>query len=77
MLAWHPSTFHVNILYYSDQLMHIVVEVVKGGGGRKFSRSFVYGHHDRTNGKELWRKLIEISANILGAWVILGDFNAI
>ena len=54
-----------------------MVEVVKGGGGRKFSRSFVYGHHDRTNGKELWRKLIEISANILGAWVILGDFNAI
>ena len=48
--------------------------------GKKFCCAFIYGHNDRKDRKDrkdLWNILVDLAAHAKGAWVVLGDFNAI
>lgn len=45
--------------------------------GGDFFFSFLYVHNDRGDRKKLWDSMVSISSSINGAWVVLGDFNAI
>lgn len=56
-------------------MIHTEVSVVNDG--KKFYYSFVYVQNDRKDRKILWDTLVSLAGSIRGAWMVLGDFNAI
>ncbi|XP_057248240.1 uncharacterized protein LOC130590220 [Beta vulgaris subsp. vulgaris] len=72
-LAWIPSLFVVDIRCIGDQYVHC--EVLHRASGSFFWLTIVYGLNDRAERKRLWSKLCQISSNLQGAWIVMGDYN--
>ncbi|XP_019242474.1 PREDICTED: uncharacterized protein LOC109222588 [Nicotiana attenuata] len=43
----------------------------------RFEFTTVYGLHTVEDRRKLWRDLLQVNSKVLGAWIIMGDFNAI
>ncbi|KAL2893903.1 Histidinol dehydrogenase [Bienertia sinuspersici] len=57
----------------TSQLIHCKV---LGVGVNQQNVTFVYGFNDRRDRESLWLDLKDIGRNILGAWMVMGDFNS-
>ncbi|PKI33478.1 hypothetical protein CRG98_046127 [Punica granatum] len=59
----------------TDQFIHCLVNL-PGGGGRAHM-TFVYGSNSAQDRRTLWKELQQLSVQIGGRWVLLGDYNAV
>ncbi|XP_074292730.1 uncharacterized protein LOC141619610 [Silene latifolia] len=74
-VLWNPSIFSVNFLDYSAHAIHAVVKNL--GNGYNFYFTMVYPFNDVNKKKPLWFNLGAYNSNIMGPWVICGDFNTV
>lgn len=75
MIGWCPNAFTVDIKIVNSQFVHCWVQPKTGAIG--FECTFVYGFNDQQSRSELWSGLKQINRRMVGAWLILGDFNAV
>lgn len=68
-----PSVFVVNVCLYAAQFIHC--EVLHRASGKSFEITVVYGANDASIRDGWWCALLQISKNVKGAWIVLGDFN--
>lgn len=74
ILLWNNSVAAVNTIAMTDQLIHVKIDCT--GTSTAFFATFVYGLHSRTDRKPLWDSLIQLGANLMDPWIVMGDFNA-
>ncbi|XP_057248206.1 uncharacterized protein LOC130590191 [Beta vulgaris subsp. vulgaris] len=72
ILAWNASSFHVNILAMSAQVIHCMVEVVSNK--TKFFCTVVYAFNQAEKRGGLWKDLVDFESKVKLPWC-LGDFN--
>uniref|UniRef100_A0A803QE60 Reverse transcriptase domain-containing protein n=1 Tax=Cannabis sativa TaxID=3483 RepID=A0A803QE60_CANSA len=72
VVAWNPSSFSVNILKCTSQLIHLQVATLDG---KSFFATFVYAFNDIEGRKLLWNDLCSLIS--LEPWMVMGDFNDI
>ncbi|XP_062112848.1 uncharacterized protein LOC133824003 [Humulus lupulus] len=75
VVAWLPSLFTVNISLCTAQVIHCVVHPRQKQD--RFEVTFVYGFNEDKKRAQLWMDLEEISMQIQGPWIVMGDFNDI
>ncbi|XP_062079945.1 uncharacterized protein LOC133784673 [Humulus lupulus] len=75
VIAWLPSLFTVDISLCTAQLIHCVVHPRQKQD--RFDVTFVYGFNEDKKRAQLWIELEEISMQIQGPWIVMGDFNDI
>ncbi|XP_050229569.1 uncharacterized protein LOC126678717 [Mercurialis annua] len=57
----------------SDQFVHCKVEY----DNHEFDWTIIYGANQLMDRQILWQKLVQMSSQITGPWMIQGDFNAV
>ena len=73
---WDHSVADVQIMFETDQLIHLRVTVIQLQ--KTFELSCIYGLNDYTQRRELWQSLRSISLTMSSTpWTVLGDFNAL
>ncbi|XP_010665656.1 uncharacterized protein LOC104882931 [Beta vulgaris subsp. vulgaris] len=75
IIGWCPNAFNVDIKAVNSQFIHCWVQPKTGAAG--FDCTFVYGFNDQQSRSHLWSGLKQIHQGRVGAWLVLGDFNAI
>ncbi|XP_062114228.1 uncharacterized protein LOC133825279 [Humulus lupulus] len=75
VVAWLPILFTVNISLCTAQVIHCVVHPRQKQD--RFEVTFVYGFNEDKKRGQLWMDLEEISLQIQGPWIVMGDFNDI
>uniref|UniRef100_A0A803PID8 Uncharacterized protein n=1 Tax=Cannabis sativa TaxID=3483 RepID=A0A803PID8_CANSA len=73
IVSWKPTSYTVNILKCSSQLIHLEVSTVDNKA--HFYVTFIYAFNDEEGRKKLWLDLHGLATN--EAWVVMGDFNDI
>ena len=74
MVGWDSNVIDSNLISYSDQAMHFVVNLVHDH--RKQFVSFIYAKNKGNERRVLWKNLVDHSSIVNGEpWVLLGDFN--
>ncbi|GAV92722.1 Exo_endo_phos domain-containing protein [Cephalotus follicularis] len=72
-VIWDPRYIRFEVRFVTDQAIHGKAIL---GNGNVVHLSFIYGHCDYRNRRDLWKELIFNSKQIASApWLILGDFN--
>ena len=64
----------MDIRHCSSQIIHVDVNPLNGD---KFSSSFVYGASGKKGREYLFTQLESIKNNIVGSWLLMGDFKYI
>lgn len=75
VMAWQPSSFDVNILHSTAQLVHCELSIPSNK--KTCSLTFIGGFNDTKGREALWTDLQDIAARAIGPWCIGGDFNAV
>ncbi|XP_062075600.1 uncharacterized protein LOC133779685 [Humulus lupulus] len=75
VVAWQPSSFDLDIRFCSDQMIHGIGHSKQCKA--RFSITIVYGFNEDRKRKKLWEDLKEVSAQVQGPWLLIGDFNDI
>ncbi|XP_028782372.1 uncharacterized protein LOC114738479 [Neltuma alba] len=70
---WERSVQHVTILEKNPQFMHVRVG---NSQGLSWEMTIIYAHPNAMVRQQLWGELSRLSRNMLGAWILRGDFNA-
>ncbi|XP_062105698.1 uncharacterized protein LOC133817249 [Humulus lupulus] len=73
VVSWNPSSFNVNIIKCTSQLIHLGVATVDNKNF--FFVTYVYAFNDEEGRKRLWKDLQDLS--VMGPWIVMGDFNDI
>ncbi|XP_062075390.1 uncharacterized protein LOC133779445 [Humulus lupulus] len=73
VVSWNPSSFHVNIIKCTSQLIHLGVTTVDNKNF--FFVTYVYVFNDEEGRKRLWKDLQDLT--VKGPWIVMGDFNDI
>ncbi|XP_019235016.1 PREDICTED: uncharacterized protein LOC109215406 [Nicotiana attenuata] len=71
-LLW-KSNINVQVLVVEDQFIHCEIQEISSNF--KAMVTVVYASNDINQRNQLWRKLIQIGANIQDSWLLSGDFN--
>ncbi|XP_074314069.1 uncharacterized protein LOC141649273 [Silene latifolia] len=74
-VLWNPTIFQVQFLYYSAQLIHMLVTEISSNV--HFFCSMVYAFNDTTERKTLWTDLNNLASSISSPWIVCGDFNCV
>ena len=74
IVAWKSDEISMDIRHCSSQIIHVDVNPLNGDN---FSYSFIYGASDKKGREELFNELENIKHNIVGSWLLMGDFNCI
>ncbi|XP_062100242.1 uncharacterized protein LOC133806128 [Humulus lupulus] len=75
VVAWQTSLFDLDIRICSAQMIHCIAHSIQSKD--RFSRTIVYGFNEDSNRVQLWEDLKDISAQVQGPWLLVGDFNDI
>lgn len=75
VIAWQPSSFIVDVMYSSAQMIHYRISV--NNDKKSFLFSFIYGFNEPQNKESLWTDLMAIANKTSEPWCIGGDFNSI
>ncbi|KAH7853634.1 hypothetical protein Vadar_004941 [Vaccinium darrowii] len=74
VVAWDSQVSVVNVLFSSDQMVMLAVEMDL----KKFVVSVIYGHNQASARQQLWDDIKAVSSLVgTSPWILLGDFNAI
>lgn len=73
-LVWNPEKLKIATLEKSEQLIH---NEVYDKQGKSHHLTIVYVHNQLANKRKLWEELIKIKEDIIGPWLVIGDFNNI
>lgn len=71
-MLW-KNNINVQILEVGDQFIHCEIQEVSSNF--KALVTVVYASNNNNLRNQLWRKLIQIGANIQDNWLLSGDFN--
>ncbi|XP_061344063.1 uncharacterized protein LOC133290032 [Gastrolobium bilobum] len=74
-LLWDDMKVKVEIAYDHNQYIH--TRVVHVEDDRSEFVTFVYGNPRRLDRQVLWERLELISQEMVGPWIVLGDFNSV
>lgn len=74
-ILWDPSEIECKEMCKTDQLIHTSVYVKRLD--TQFNFTVVYGLHKIEHKKCLWSELVRIHLVHQGAWLVMGDYNAI
>ncbi|XP_074288829.1 uncharacterized protein LOC141613981 [Silene latifolia] len=72
-ILWNPSIFNVSIIKKEVQVIHLHVSHLQSGYA--WVCSMVYGCNKDSDRHDLWNSLIQMKANYLEPWIVMGDFN--
>lgn len=76
-VAWNPNILEGKQLHCNEQAITLSIKI-KSHPHDTFILTVVYGYNEKSNRRELWRKLRyqhQIYGNL--PWIIMGDFNII
>ncbi|PNX94494.1 ribonuclease H, partial [Trifolium pratense] len=74
IVAWKEGMIMVDMISTHFQFLHFKVTLQ---GGKCFFFTSVYASPQEEGRNELWRELKSISRNMVGEWLLAGDFNDI
>ncbi|KAK9756226.1 hypothetical protein RND81_01G082400 [Saponaria officinalis] len=74
-VLWQESLVALDVLEVHDQLVHC--RVLFRQSNCSVYVTFMYGHNDGLDRKQLWHNLMAISASVDLGWLVIGDFNAV
>ncbi|XP_062096274.1 uncharacterized protein LOC133802055 [Humulus lupulus] len=75
VVAWQPSIFDLDIRICSAQMIHGIGHSKQSK--ERFSITILYGFNEDSKRMQLWEDLKEVSAQVQGPWLLVGDFNDI
>nr|XP_009597573.1 uncharacterized protein LOC104093526 [Nicotiana tomentosiformis] len=74
-VIWNPNVLSYTVIERSAQIIHGTVKLLHSN--KEFQFSAVYGLHNVQDRKSLWDMLRDMEGQIMGPWLIMGDFNTI
>ncbi|XP_075078411.1 uncharacterized protein LOC142164323 [Nicotiana tabacum] len=74
-VIWNPKSISFTVIESIAQIIHGQVKIVHSN--KEFQFTAVYGLHTVQDRKDMWSSLRNIEKQIKGAWLMMGDFNAV
>ncbi|KAJ8432351.1 LOW QUALITY PROTEIN: hypothetical protein Cgig2_014970 [Carnegiea gigantea] len=74
-VIWKPNRYLAHFEKTTEQVIHCAITQVSTQ--KRFHITFVYGFNKLEQRRPMWQTLEEISQQVTGGWMVIGNFNAI